>query len=250
MKKNIYVRDEFLAKTQMSAEQLKEWEELNLIRPVGFTDDSTPFYSDQAMEQVAHIRRLMDLGYKLKDIREIIKKIGLPKTSQSPNEIKKPAQYLTVGSLAERVGVSPRTIKHWEDKRIIVPDMRSEGGFRLYSETYVYLCKLIMDLQLFGYTLEEIKGISDFFRDFLNMKEQPESYSKSESNAKLEAMLKEIQVLFDKMNLLKQGIRRWEDLLKKKKKEVDQIKNQNRKRSDTSGKDRSDRIHSKGGIHG
>ena len=82
--------------------------------------------------------------------------------------------FLTVGNLAERSGVSPRTIKHWEDKGIIEPDMRTEGGFRLYSESYVFLCQLIRDLQLFGYTLEEIKAVSDDVRTLLAIEADPE----------------------------------------------------------------------------
>ena len=55
----------------------------------------------------------------------------------TPDKItnKKNNSYLTVGNLADKIGVSPRTIKHWEDKGIIEPDMRSDGGFRLYSAT-------------------------------------------------------------------------------------------------------------------
>ncbi len=66
--------------------------------------------------------------------------------------------------------------------------MRSEGGFRLYSKGYVHLCKLIQDLQLFGYTLEEIKAISDYFRDFLAFQERLEAFDKDEVAPKLEAM--------------------------------------------------------------
>ncbi len=49
---------------------------------------------------------------------------------------------------------------------------------------------------------------------------------------KLDAMLEEVQILFEKMNLLKEGIQRWEDLLKKKKKEILSLKTQNQKRSE------------------
>jgi len=45
-------------------------------------------------------------------------------------------------------------------------------------------------------------------------------------------MLKEIKALFDKMNLLEKGMERWEDLLKKKKKEVLNLINKNQKRED------------------
>ena len=113
-----------------------------------------------------------------------------------------------------------------EDKGIIDPDMRSEGGFRLFSEIYIYLCKLIKDLQLFGYSLEEIKKISDLFRDFLAIEKNPVIFKKDETAAKLSQMLSEIQILFDKMALFKQGIQRWEDLLKKKKKEILSLRNQ------------------------
>ena len=125
--------------------------------------------------------------------------------------------------------MSPRTIKHWEDKGIIEPDMRSEGGFRLYSGVYVYLCELIRDLQLFGYTLEEIKDISDQYRYFLAVREDPESFPKSEVSGKLDAMLMEIKALSEKMKLLDRGIRRWDDLLKKKRKEILSLKARNLK---------------------
>ncbi len=230
MKKNLYVRDDFILKTKTSEGELKQWEELKLIRPVGYTDDSVPLYSGRAIEQVQHIRKLLDMGYGLDEIREIVKKVGIPKGGQAHAEPKKPNQYLTVGNLAEQVGVSPRTIKHWEDKKIIIPDMRSEGGFRLYSGIYVYICKLIIDLQLFGYALEEIKAISDYFRGFLDIQQNMGSMDKPAVDAKLDTMLKEIQVLSDKMDLFKKGINRWEDLLKKKRKEILNLKDKNGKR--------------------
>jgi DNA-binding transcriptional MerR regulator len=139
-------------------------------------------------------------------------------------------EFLTVGDLAELVGVSPRAIKHWEEKGIIEPDMRSEGGFRLYADAYVYFCELIKDLQLFGYSLEEIKEISDYFRAFLSIKDDLEVYSKEETEAKLEEMLDRIRIFDEKAGLLKQGIARWEDLLKKKKKEIMTLRTRNRKR--------------------
>jgi len=44
-------------------------------------------------------------------------------------------------------------------------------------------------------------------------------------------MLEAIQALFDKMKLLGEGIERWQDLLKKKKKVILARKAKNRKRS-------------------
>ena len=48
---------------------------------------------------------------------------------------------------------------------------------------------------------------------------------------KLNTMLQEIQFLFDKMKNLKEGIQRWEDLLKKKRREIINMKNQIERRT-------------------
>lgn len=229
MNKNLYTRAEFAAKAKITEAELVEWTKLKLVKSVGFTDDQIPLYSDAVLEKVEHIQKLIELGYRLEEVQRIIKKIGLPRWRKTQKESSEFNEYLTVGNLAERAGLSPRTIKHWEDKRIIEPDMRSEGGFRLYSKVYVYLCKLIKDLQLFGYSLEEIKVISGYFRDFLNIQHNLKSLPKDEVAHKLETMMSEIQVLYKKMDLLKEGIERWEDLLKKKKKEILSLKNKNQK---------------------
>jgi DNA-binding transcriptional MerR regulator len=225
MRQKIYMRDDLSAKFRLSHARLSELERLKLIRPTGLTEDQVPVFSEDTLRQIAHIQKLQDLGYELEEITKILKKVGLPKTEGGKSGKEKPDPYLTVGNLAEKIGVSPRTIKHWEDMGIIVPEMRTEGGFRLYPEIYVYLCNLIKDLQLFGYSLEEIKVVSDYFRDFLEISEHPETISRKEVHAKLDAMVQEIKALFDKMELFKKGIARWEDLLKKKKKEVLQLKN-------------------------
>ena len=96
--------------------------------------------------------------------------------------------------------------------------MRTEGGFRLYSESYVFLCQLIRDLQLFGYTLEEIKDVSGEVRDFLSIEGDLAAFPRANVGARLEGMLGRIQALRDRMKQLGEGIDRWQDLLKKKRK--------------------------------
>ena len=230
MNKNIFTRDEFIAKFKLQDSSLREWERAKLLKPAGFTDEKIPLYSEEMSERAAAIQKLTELGYESAEIQKILKKIGLPRASEEKRKLNVSNRYLTVGDLAERVGLSPRTIKHWEDKGIIEPDMRSEGGFRLYSGGYVYLCELVRDLQLFGYTLEEIKEISDSVRAFLAIQENPEAFPPEEVSRKLEAMLKEVDVLFDKMGQFRKGIKRWEDLLKKKKKEISDLYGRNQKR--------------------
>lgn len=233
MEKKVFTQEEFLLKAAVSPEDLSEWMKWKLVRPVGFTDEQLPLFSEEALARTAHIRKLTELGYDLEETQKIIKKVGLPQKKTGKKASSEKDRYLTVGDLAERSGVSPRTIKHWEDKGIIEPDMRTEGGFRLYSGDYVHLCQLIRDLQLFGYSLEEIKGASSHFRDLMTVRAEMDALSKADVEAKLEAMLNDFQALFEKMKLLKEGIARWDSLLKKEKKDILSLKAKNQKRTGT-----------------
>jgi DNA-binding transcriptional MerR regulator len=230
MANNIFLKKDFLKEAGISEKILQELESNQLIRPAGFAENNVPFYTNGSLEQLSTLVSLKNVGYEISAIKKIVKKIGLPNSSSILKEEKNVAKFITISDLAKEVGVSVRTIKHWEEKGIIESEMRSAGGFRLYSETYIYMCQLIRDLQLFNYSLEEIKTISDYFRDFLLISNNSQHYSKIETHKRLDSMNKAIIQLFSKMNLLKDGISRWEALLKAKQKEIQNIKNKNAKR--------------------
>jgi DNA-binding transcriptional MerR regulator len=230
MNKDVLTLDDLSHESGVPSESLAEWTKEKLLKPAGFNDGKAPLFDASGLDRVAHIKRLADLGYGTEEILKIIKKVGLPRDGRGRKKAPDKDRFLTVGNLAERSGVSPRTIKHWEDKGIIEPDMRTEGGFRLYSESYVFLCQLIRDLQLFGYTLEEIKAVSDDVRTLLAIEDKPDAFSPAEVERRLDAMLKAIQALFDKMKLLEEGVERWQDLLKKKRKDILALQAKNRKR--------------------
>ena len=236
MNEKMLLKDEFLKKTGITESELREWQDLKLLIPDGITNENVPFFAKKSSERAQKIRELVTIGYGFKEIQRIVKKVGLPGGELSHMKPDKVNKYLTVGLLAERVGVSPRTIKHWEDKGIIESDMRSEGGFRLYSEIYTYLCKLIRDLQLFGYSLEEIKEISDLFRDFLAMDKSLERSSFEGNEKKLDVMLKKIEEFYKRIDLFQKGIERWDELLTKKKKEIISLKQRNKKRKRPKGR--------------
>jgi DNA-binding transcriptional MerR regulator len=236
MKKAIFERQELCRRLGIDGKTLDEWQDCKIFGPFGFGDDHTPLYTEAAVADGEHIKRLRELGYGIKEIQKIIRKIGLPRSAHRENADGKKQNFLTVGALAEKAGVSPRTIKHWEDMGIIEPNMRSEGGFRYYGDVYIYLCNLIKDLQLFGYSLVDIKLISDLFRFYLASQQDPDSSPEVEKAAKLETMLQEIERLFEKMALLKAGIGRWDDLLKRKKKEVMALRLATQKKMNSSKK--------------
>lgn len=66
--------------------------------------------------------------------------------------------YLQIGEVAERTGVTQRTLRFYEERGLLKPPSRLEGGFRLYSEDDVRRVEQIKRLQsLLGFTLAEIK---------------------------------------------------------------------------------------------
>ncbi|MHB8054013.1 MAG: MerR family transcriptional regulator [Candidatus Aminicenantales bacterium] len=230
MGKKMMTKTELSEKTGTTAIELDLWTKAKILKPVGFADDKSPFFAVQDVDRVSHVRKLRELGYGLEELQKIIKKYGWPQAVGGEKKTAVKEKFLTVGLLAEKAGVSPRTIKHWEDVGILDPDLRSEGGFRLYDETYVFLCKLIRDLQLFGYSLEEIKSVSDSVRDFFSLEKDPALFSREETGLKLDGLLADVESLNKKMSQLREGIDRWEDLLKKKKKEIAGLKAKNAKR--------------------
>ncbi len=72
----------------------------------------------------------------------------------------KAAPFLQIGEVAERTGVTQRTLRFYEEKGLLKPPTRMEGGFRLYSEDDVQRVEQIRRLQgLLGFSLADIKGM-------------------------------------------------------------------------------------------
>jgi len=225
----IYTDTDLIKQGNVTSEELTEYRKFGLISPIMHNEAGTELYPLHTLEVLKKIKGLKSIGYELDEIRKIVKKVGLPVPKKQIKDVNKNT-YFTVGELAEKIGVNARTIKHWEDKGIIFPDARSEGGFRMYQQVYIFFGKLILDLQMFGYTLDQIKTVSDMFRDFVTISNKPDAYPPAERLQKLEDMQSQIEKLSTKMNALKEGITRWEDLLKKKKKEINTLINKDRKK--------------------
>ncbi len=223
MKKEILTAKEIIEQSKIDPDLFQEILKRKLIKSIGTVDENVPVFEKRAVQQINEIQQFHAMGYSLNDIEKILRKVGLPSAKLSSDKPAEKMRYLTVGELATRLEVNPRTIKYWEERGIIEPDTRSEGGFRLYAEHWIYLCNLISDLQLFGYRLEEIKEISDLFRDFLAIKKSLDFFSRDETESKLKIMKERIRLFFEKMDQFKEGIHRWEELLKKKEKEIRQF---------------------------
>nr|WP_218222189.1 MerR family transcriptional regulator [Nesterenkonia sp. Act20] len=64
-----------------------------------------------------------------------------------------------IGELAERTGLSLRTIRHYGDVGLLPASGRTEGGFRLYSEADEQRLLRIKYLKPLGFSLEELSEV-------------------------------------------------------------------------------------------
>jgi DNA-binding transcriptional MerR regulator len=72
---------------------------------------------------------------------------------------------MQIGQVAERIGLSLRTIRFYEESGLVIPTARSEGGFRLYSEKEVSRLEVIMRMKPLGFTLEEMRELLTLLAD-------------------------------------------------------------------------------------
>lgn len=66
---------------------------------------------------------------------------------------------MQIGELAQRVGLSQRTVRHYEEVGLLAQAERSQGGFRLYSETAVQRMLVIKQMKPLGFTLEQMRDV-------------------------------------------------------------------------------------------
>ncbi|MFD5652915.1 MerR family transcriptional regulator [Streptomyces sp. NPDC127039] len=70
-------------------------------------------------------------------------------------------RHMQIGEVAARTELSLRTIRHYEETGLVIPSARSQGGFRLYTETDVARLMVIRRMKPLGFTLEQMRDLLD-----------------------------------------------------------------------------------------
>ncbi|MDW4911274.1 MerR family transcriptional regulator [Streptomyces sp. ADMS] len=70
-------------------------------------------------------------------------------------------RQMQIGEVAERTGLSLRTIRHYEEVGLVIPSARSKGGFRLYTESDVERLMVIRRMKPLDFSLEEMRDLLD-----------------------------------------------------------------------------------------
>lgn len=95
-----------------------------------------------------------------------------------------------IGGVAERLGVSTRTIKYYEELGLVSPENRSPGGFRLYNASDIERLQRILRLKGMGFSLAAI-------REFLSVRDAAQEATRervlAETTEHLRARQREVE---------------------------------------------------------
>ena len=64
-----------------------------------------------------------------------------------------------IGEAAARVGLSLRTVRYYEEVGLVRPSGRTEGGFRLYTDSDIERLALVKQMKPLDFTLEEMRDL-------------------------------------------------------------------------------------------
>ena len=65
----------------------------------------------------------------------------------------------TIGELARMAEIPATTVRYYERIGLLVPDNRSQGNYRLYSQASLHRLKFIRAAQATGFTLDDVNRL-------------------------------------------------------------------------------------------
>lgn len=105
---------------------------------------------------------------------------------------------LTIGQVAERVGIGVETIRFYEREVLLDKPKRSASGYRQYDEGVVDRIQFILRAKELGFTLRQIK-------ELLDLRIAPNK-SCAEVKNRAEAKLKDIQAKIQSLQRMKRAL--------------------------------------------
>lgn len=66
-------------------------------------------------------------------------------------------ELVQIGTMAERIGLSLRTVRYYEEMGLVEPTTRTKGGFRLYGPEQEERLRVIKAMKPLGFTLEQMR---------------------------------------------------------------------------------------------
>ncbi|MFG3495871.1 MerR family transcriptional regulator [Streptomyces sp. NPDC047928] len=97
---------------------------------------------------------------------------------------------MQIGEVADRTGLSLRTIRHYEDVGLVTPSARSKGGFRLYTEADVERLMVVRRMKPLDFSLEEMRDLLDITDRIADTEDPPSDDERVRLRERLDAYRK------------------------------------------------------------
>ncbi|KFC08733.1 CueR family HTH-type transcriptional regulator [Trabulsiella guamensis ATCC 49490] len=72
---------------------------------------------------------------------------------------------MNISDVAKKTGLTSKAIRFYEEKGIVTPPLRSENGYRSYSQKHLDELTLLRQARQVGFTLEECGELVNLFND-------------------------------------------------------------------------------------
>ncbi|HFK5777894.1 TPA: Zn(2+)-responsive transcriptional regulator [Enterobacter ludwigii] len=109
-----------------------------------------------------------------------------------------------IGELARLANVTPDTIRYYEKQQMIDYEVRTEGGFRLYTDHDLQRLRFIRYARQLGFTLDSI-------RELLSIRIDPEHHTCQESKSIVQARLDEVEARIQELQTMQRSLQRLND---------------------------------------
>jgi MerR family Zn(II)-responsive transcriptional regulator of zntA len=109
-----------------------------------------------------------------------------------------------IGELAKLANVTPDTIRYYEKQQMIDHEVRTEGGFRLYTDSDLQRLRFIRYARQLGFTLESI-------RELLSIRVDPAHHTCQESKSIVQARLDEVEERIQELQTMQRSLQRLND---------------------------------------
>lgn len=109
-----------------------------------------------------------------------------------------------IGEIAKLADVTPDTIRYYEKQQMMEHEIRTGGGFRLYTDRDLQRLKFIRHARQLGFTLESI-------RELLSIRIDPEHHTCQESKSIVQARLSEVEARIEELQTMRLSLQRLND---------------------------------------
>jgi len=109
-----------------------------------------------------------------------------------------------IGELAKLAGVTPDTVRYYEKQHMMDHEVRTQGGFRLYTDHDLQRLKFIRHARQLGFTLESI-------RELLSIRVDPEHHTCQESKSIVQTRLSEVEERIEELQTMRRSLQRLND---------------------------------------